>query len=209
MILAFYDIAILSACPQKFVDPNAGRGVSIRAVESACAAVRTLRSLGHDTAEERVIQRFQNGLSFIEVHQSGHLVGSAWIVSAPSRYIDEAALSFPLSVNEIWLRDVFVSPGYRGRGIFSGLISQLRIFNESDIRCIWSDVDVSNAASMKAHEKSGFARVGRIRTLVMFDSLIVRLSKVEKYGLLGGIRPDKRIVLLLGEARQKHLRWIA
>jgi len=132
------------------------------------------RAAGREAAPERVRQRRRHGLRFFSLIEQGTVVANTWAVRGSVRFLDEAMLMLRLAPDAACLRDVFVRPADRGRGLFRQLVEGLEHGPLAGIRELWSCVDASNPASIGAHRRAAFAIAGEISTVALFDRLMWR-----------------------------------
>jgi ribosomal-protein-alanine N-acetyltransferase len=97
---------------------------------------------------ERPAKSFHWG---IQHRESGKIIGEVWIYLIENDRMAKAALR--------------VAPKAQGRGYASeALAAAVRFcFEKTELRRIWTDVDVRNAASCRVLEKCGFTREGMVR----------------------------------------------
>ena len=59
---------------------------------------------------------------------------------------------------------VYVAPGHHGRGVGSTLLADLLVRGKAGgLHCVIARVDSEQIASLRLHEKYGFAEAGRLR----------------------------------------------
>jgi GNAT superfamily N-acetyltransferase len=151
-------------------------------------------------SDERLRQRFERGLTFFALReQSGQVVATAWVVPpGGERFIDEAGAGLRLGTDAASLRDVFVAPGERRRGLFSTLVGAVTA-RVGGLKALWSVVDRSNAASLHAHGRSGFEIMGRLEVLHLAGLVMLRL-RWPGHLLEGSTYAEGRRILLTGDA---------
>lgn len=170
---------------------------------------QALLDMGRRIPTERSARRFRNGLRFFVLQAGGQAVASSWLVHGGTRYIDELNWSFPVPADACWLRDIHVSTPRRGQGVFVHFVQLLAAGLQPACRCVWSDVDASNAASLRAHQKAGFEIVTRLRALDIGGRLRLRGGTPAWSPAIQELDPGRRIVLLTGERLQRHRSLIA
>ena len=173
-------------------------------IQAAHAAV------GHRIRDARLAQRLRNGLWLARFDVDGVPVATTWLAGgAGGRYIDELNWLLPMAPRDLWLRDVFVAPAWRRRGLFVQMVAALRQLDGGADRCIWSDVDWDNLPSMRAHEAAGLRVVARAKALDLFGRLRIR-SALPPWPLpVVEIDPAARWVWLRGATRARHQALIA
>lgn len=209
-LLQIHDIAILKARPPLPARP-APADLELRELfqDQTAEIIAGHNRLGRRTPPERIQRRFKHGLRFFELWRSGVLTGSTWAASGSARYIDELAWALPLQPHEIWLRDVFISPDARGSRLFTHMTSLMARAANPNCTTIWSDVDWSNHASMRAHTAAGFEIWKRSRALVIVDRLLLR-SHIRDWHLpIDQLAPQQRALWLTKARREQHASLIA
>jgi GNAT superfamily N-acetyltransferase len=129
---------------------------------------------GRDSEAERVRQRRRHGLRFFSLLEHDTVVANTWAVRGGARFLDEAMLVLQLAPDAACLRDVFVRPADRGRGIFRQLVESLEHGPLDGISDLWSCVEAGNLASIAAHRRAAFAPAGEVSTVALFDRLMWR-----------------------------------
>ena len=168
-----------------------------------------LNLVGHPIKPARLQQRLRNGLRLVRFDLDGTPVATTWLASSGGRYIDELNWLLPIGAGDVWLRDVFVAPAWRGRGLFSKIVATLAWPQDGPARRIWSDVDWVNAQSMRAHKAAGFQVVARVRALDFWGRLRVR-SAVPPWPMpVSEIEPASRLIWLRGGRLRRHLELLA
>lgn len=164
--------------------------------------------IGHGVSPERLQRRLANGLSFAAFSINGHAIASTWLASG-GRYVDEVNWWFPIGPDELWLRDVFVAPAFRGRRLFADMVLAVAHRGDAPNRRVWSDVDWIDARSMRAHELAGFRIAARVRALDFMGRIRLR-SALPAWPLpVTEIDPKSRWIWLHGSRLQRHLELLA
>jgi len=165
-------------------------------------------ALGHRVAASMMERRLANRLRFAVFLQAGTPVASTWLASG-GRYIDELNWWLPIDAEELWLRDVFVAPAWRGRRLFSALVATLAWRKDKPARRIWSDVDWDNEGSMNAHKAAGFSVVARVRAIDLGGRIRIR-SALPSWPLpVDEIDPGARLIWLRGHRLRRHQELLA
>lgn len=207
--IRYHDSAILRAKRGAFGDVASGLTVTelaenqVDGVHSACTAI------GHDIAVDRVRTRFRHGLKFFQLWCGESMAGTTWIVAGSGRYIDEVGWLLPLRKEELWVRDIFISPAFRGRRLMSSFLALIVAQCWPECLCVWSDVDWRNRPSMRAHMNAGFQVRARVRALDVAGRLLVRSPVMSWDEPVTEIEPQQRILWLRGDRLQRHLALIA
>lgn len=173
-LFCYRRIAILRA---SVILANPDPGYSLREYKAYVPSIAaSAKYLGrkYPSLEERFRKRFKKGMRYYELLQEDQLLGTAWIHPDGFRYVDEIGFLIPISKNNIWLRDVFVAPEFRGRGLFSRMINMVISQYYPHISIIMSDTEICNKASMAAHQGSGFTLMGSMRVLHIAKILMLR-----------------------------------
>jgi hypothetical protein len=166
------------------------------------------KELGHRLADPVLERRLANRLAFVVFLAKGQPVASSWLATG-GRYVDELNWWLPIADGELWLRDVFVVAGWRGRRLFSCIVDALAHHRGTTKVRIWSDVDWDNAASMRAHEAAGFQVVARVRALDLMGRLRIRSSLPSWPSPVEEIAPASRCIWLRGDSLSRHLQLLA
>lgn len=159
------------------------------------AIIDIYHSAGREISEQRARARFSHRLKFYLLTREGSTVAWTWLIPPPRRFIDEAACHFPVPEKATWIRDIFVSPEYRGRRIFTVLLEVLfnRVLGAD--REIWSDTAGRNQSSLKAHLNAGFEIVDSLKILRLNKLLLARLRRPARIRWIDGYQPGRRVVL--------------
>jgi GNAT superfamily N-acetyltransferase len=185
-------------------------GLQEHSASGTLAVTELHRCLGHRIAAERVEKRFGQGLRFLVLMLGDRPVASTWIVpGGQARYIDELGWRFPLAPTEFWVRDVFVSPGARGHGIFATFIDLIASGGADPCTIVWSDVDADNPGSLRAHARAGFTVWTRTRALDFRGRLRWRGRPPAWHLPITGLEPAHHLLRLQGATLQSHLDWVA
>lgn len=208
-MLRLHDIAILEARNPCFQVPPGELHVTEITPQHTGAVREAYAVVGHEIAEERVIKRFRSGLRFFQLWHQDTLAGTTWIIVGSRRYLDELAWSLPMHQDELWVRDVYISPKFRGRRLFSSLMGLILANHMRGYRSIWSDVSWRNKASLQAHAKAGFQVRARVRAVDLAGRVIIR-SRIISWGEpILEIEPARQIIWLRADRLQMHRELIA
>lgn len=156
---------------------NADPGYSLREYKAYVPSIAaTAKHFGREypSLEERFRKRFEKGMRYYELFLDNQVLGTAWIHPDGFRFIDEIGFLLPISKNSIWIRDAFVAPEFRGRGLFSRMINMIISEYFPHISTIMSDTEICNKASMAAHQGCGFKLAGTMRVLHVAKMLMLR-----------------------------------
>lgn len=110
---------------------------------------------------------------------AGQVLGYAW-VSTDSTHVEER-FGYELCIpNEaIYIYDVYIDPQNRGKGLWKGILSQLRdIMEVNGRRKIVANVDLGNNRSIHIHEKYGFNLVSSSTFINLFGLKILNTKKI-------------------------------
>lgn len=179
------------------------RSVELKAAQGA-EILQLHQTLGHRMTQQRLNQRFRNGLRFLAFHQGDTLLGSSWVAIGGARYVDELNWYLPILPTEFWVRDVFIMPSQRGRGLFGGLVKLIAQRHVPGCTAAWSDVDWINGTSMRAHAHAGFEVYARLRALDFDGRLRLRGPAPSWHEPVLEIDPGKRLLLMQGVRLQRH-----
>lgn len=157
----------------------------------------------------RIERRFNHGLRFFQLWKGDALAASTWMVHGGTRYIDELALAFPLSPSELWVRDIFVAPNMRRLGMFGELLTTIIVHAAPQSTVLWSDVDWSNTASIRAHQRSGFSIEMRLRALDFGRRYRLRSLPRHWPQPLADLEPARKLLTWNATLRQRHRTLIA
>ncbi|HEY9202315.1 MAG TPA: GNAT family N-acetyltransferase [Gammaproteobacteria bacterium] len=146
---------------------------------------------------EQLISRFSNGLYFYLIQDGSRCMATAWMHPKGERFVDEAGYILKAAGHSIWLRDVYVTPEYRGRGIFSDFIKQIAKQYYPAASFMFSDLETNNLKSRNAHKHCGFKFIAAFKVYHLLSSLMIR-SPIEPDSQLisvFGYKPEKRICI--------------
>lgn len=204
-----HDVAIL-AMDAALVSSRAGSFAMTTHELDHTAGIQAAHSaVGHQINAARLQQRLRNGLRFARFDIDGTAVATTWLAGGTGRYIDELNWMLPIGADELWLRDVFVAPTWRGRRLFTDMAAALARPADAPARRIWSDVDWDNIPSMRAHEAAGFRVVARARSLDFWGRIRLR-SALPSWPLpLTEIETRSRWIWLHGAKLQRHQELLA
>lgn len=148
-------------------------------------------------SRKQLISRFSNGLHFYRIQDGNKCIASAWVHPEGKRFVDEVGYILKAADNSVWLRDVYVVPEYRGKGIFSDFIKQISKQYYPAASFMFSDLEANNLKSKNAHQRCGFKFIATFKVFHLFNSLMMR-SPVESEKQLinvSGYKPEKRIFI--------------
>ena len=118
--------------------------------------------------------RFSNGLLFyVLLDENKSFIASLWVHPEGIRFVDEIGVTFKSQQRDIWLRDGYVRPIYRGQRLLQQLILHTVLKDYSDKDIIWSDTERSNQSSLRFHKKAGFKDEGVVCTLSLVNRLVL------------------------------------
>ncbi|MBL8342552.1 MAG: hypothetical protein JNL30_13870 [Rubrivivax sp.] len=210
MYLARHDLALLEA---RQLDDGTPLADALRLEElqpdQLHQVLQTYRDLGHRHPEGRPQRRFANRLRFGRLWMGEQIVASIWVAQGVHRYIDELNWRLPMRHDQFWVRDVFVAPAWRGQRLFQSLLRLVAAQWLEHFHSAWSDVDWSNATSIKAHVAAGFEVRHRVRSLDLAGRLRLRDRLVAWPDAVTALTPRRRWLWLCGDARRLHLDWVA
>lgn len=208
-LLHLHDVALLSTNPAQDLGQAAGRSALQIEETSERNRIRAAHAaLGHRVTDLAIERRLAHRLRFAVFLQDGVPVASAWLACG-GRYIDELNWWLPIAADELWLRDVFVAPAWRGRRLFSAIVASLARREGRPDRRIWSDVDWDNPNSMRAHQAAGLEVVARVRALDLGGRIRIR-SALPPWPLpVLELDPAARLIWLRGERLKRHQELIA
>jgi hypothetical protein len=168
-----------------------------------------LAEVGNPTPEARITGRLRQGLTFHAFMDGGAVAATTWLALSGERFLDEAMLAAKIGADMAWLRDVFVQPARRGRRLFGAAIAALEAGPLAGRSTLWSFVEATNTASLRAHRKLEFWPVGHIRSLALFDRLMLRQMRLDVPLEWCGYRPGDRLLFLDAEARSYRTAHLA
>ncbi len=208
-----HDVALLKANRPGDDSSPGSIAADYRSVELTAAQGQEImqlhQALGHRMTQPRLDQRFGNDLRFFAFHQGDTLLGSSWVAIGGARYIDELNWSLPIRPTEFWVRDVFVMPSQRGRGLFAALVKLIAQRHVPGCTGAWSDVDWINGTSMRAHAHAGFEVHARLRALDFDGRLRLRGPAPPWHEPVLEIDPGKRLLLMHGVRLRRHRALLA
>lgn len=155
------------------------------------------RQRGNDISPERLARRLELGLRFFELVREETYLASVWIISKGARFIDEVGYCIVLGSDELSLRDSYVSPHVRGRGLWAQLVDQILREEFPKARALWSCVDKRNQLALRAHRRYGFEETEVLWAVRVAGHLLIRCRPVHE--AVSGFQPERRIVWLGSE----------
>ena len=173
------------------------------------AVVETCRAMSRPVRPARVERRYAHGLRYFDLRDGAETIATTFIIWRGTRFVDELGLHFPVPEHSIWIRDVFVSPQARGRGVFVQFLDTLLRDVFPDVTTIWSDTESSNAASLRAHGKYGFRVVGHLRALTLARVLLWRMAHPGQVPPCDGYRIQHRFLRVGSEFRSYCEKFLA
>ncbi len=172
-VLAWTDLTLMN---RELPAARSPRPVGLEEYAEWSQAIQDVHDeLGRAIPKSRLQARLGHGMRFYVLRENGRAVCTAWLATGPERFIDEAAVGLTIPANGLWLRDIFVPPSERGRGRFQQLLDGALAFHP-DATTLWSDVHVSNVASLRAHLRYGFRPVGAVRALHVGKRVLLRCA---------------------------------
>ena len=145
--LRVYERRLDAPAPSSVVPP----GVEVRVVDQPLAA-GDVGASWHPQAAERL----RDGQAYAIAHHEAEVVAYCWLAFTPV-WVGEIGHAVVPGPEDVYLYDAFTMPGWRGRGLFSAMISPLLALARSRHRkraLIF--VDAGNRASRRAIERAGF-----------------------------------------------------
>ena len=167
------------------------------------------QQMGHRMSQPRMEQRFRNRLRYFALFEGDVLLGSTWVAIGGGRYVDELNWVLPIAPNQFWVRDVYIVPTQRGRGLFPALLKQIARAHVPGCSAAWSDVDWINQPSMRAHAKAGFTVQARLRALDFNGLVRLRGPVPAWHEAVQDVEPGKRWLLMRGARLQRHRELLA
>jgi RimJ/RimL family protein N-acetyltransferase len=162
------------------------------------------QQLAHRMTPQRLAQRFGNGLRYFALYAGDTPIGSTWAAVGTARYVDELNWLLPILPTEFWVRDVFLSPAWRGKGLFPALLRLLAEHHVPGCTAAWSDVDWPNAQSMRAHRNAGFEVYTRARTFDIAGRLRLRSPLPSWHLPVLEMNLSQRLLWLRNGSLQRH-----
>lgn len=156
---------------------------------------------GRSADAMRTEQRLRLGMRYFSLRRDGRVIAGTWAIRGGERFLDESMLAFDLDMQSASLRDVFVHPAHRGTGAFAELIDAVQSGPLRGIDGLWSFVDPRNAASIRAHERSGFGVRGWSWSWTAWDRVMWRGHRLPLELPCPEYRPDRRLLWLDADAR--------
>jgi len=163
--------------------------------------VEVNRLLRRGFPEERLLARFRHGLKFFVLRAGEDVAATTWIVTEGERFVDEEGVGLLVPADGLWVRDIFIAPQRRGRGLFAVLLDGVRE-QFPKVHSIWSDVDRDNHPSLSAHLRYGFEPVARFTTLHLAGQLMIRLRWPVSLPMGSVFKPHRRVLLTGAAYRQ-------
>src|SRR5262245_44138680 len=97
----------------------------------------------------RMMRRFHFGCRWFAIPEGDTPVAWCWM-TAKSRYLDECQWLFELGANDVWIRDLFCAPAFRGQRLMEALLWDAWAKLGRPQR-YFSDVATNNRSSMRLH----------------------------------------------------------
>jgi len=210
MIATLHDIAVLRAPADAFRHPEPADLQLRELSRNQIAEIQKGHiAQGRKIPPRRIERRLNHDLRFFQLWKGNTLAASTWIAHGTPRYIDELSLAFPMSADELWVRDVFVAPEMRGMKLFIRLLSAIVAEAAPDCSALWSDVDWVNKTSIRAHTSAGFAVQSRLRALDLGRRIRIRSLPPAWHLPITELVPDRRLILWNEALRHCHSELIA
>lgn len=114
-----------------------------------------------DTRAETVRRRLAAGHWYVTAHFQGRLVYTRWVGVGKSfeYYLD---CDFDMAPDEVYLYDLYVAPGLRGKKIATALASQVyQYLRDAGYRRIVTTILPETKASLRVAEKAGNRVIGK------------------------------------------------
>jgi len=127
-----------------------------------------------DYSADRARQRFSNGLFFYALFDQQTVAASCWIHPQGKRFIDETGYMVSTAENSLWLRDIYVNPGYRGKQVCANFIRCAAHQFYPAATTFYSDIESHNTASIHAHKRAGFQYMCTLKAVHLFKYLMLR-----------------------------------
>jgi len=181
--LRVYERRIDAPAPPSVVPP----GVEVRVADQPLAA-GDVGARWHPQAAERL----RDGQACAIAHHETEVVAYCWLACTPV-WVGEIGHTVVPGPEDVYLYDAFTMPGWRGRGLFSAVISPLLALARSRRRSrALIFVGAGNRASRRAIERAGF-------------EIVHTVSRVELCGLtrlwFRGPRSSRVTLVATQEAR--------
>ena len=121
--------------------------------------VPALRGSMLDAASEEILKRLNAGKYCYSAWVDGQLVAYGW-VSFVDEHIGELNLRIKLLPGEVYIWDCATSPAFRGKHLYSSLLSHMiRELSAEGFCRAWIGTDLDNVASQKGIVRAGFHHV--------------------------------------------------
>lgn len=179
--IIFYDIDLEDKATHY---PKAGE-LSFRKIRGAGDKYFTklLRAFPGNDFDERIREPAKEGYIAFYGEQ---VAGYGWI-TREEFYIDELNYAYPLMEDEFFIYDCFISPQFRGRGIYPAMLQAILrdyyLYKACRRACI--GVASANRGSRRGVSKAGFREFNRI-------TYCRWLGRERWWGKIGGWRPKNR-----------------
>lgn len=191
-VLDYKCLVVMSTQAARAVDTEGLDIVEYRDYSSSITTTLIALDRQYPDLEQRLRNRFRQGMRYYEVYKKGVIVGTAWIHPDGYRFVDEIGYLLPVRPGSVWLRDIFIVDQYRGQGLFSKIVAGVISQYYPDVLTLWSDTETHNKASVSAHRKCDFEIVGYMRALRLFNYFLVRDAPLSSLGTVSGYRMHKR-----------------
>lgn len=157
----------------------------------------SLESHGRESPgmRQKAISRFSHGQRLYECFIDEVLVATFWLHPNGRRFVDEAGYALKLPAGCTFLRDIFVAPEFRGRNIFSKVLSDAVRRFQPEIDRFWSDTTSDNLSSMRAHQKAGLEVVATFWVLHIARRIMIRSSAPKTIGKWTGFKFPQRLLI--------------
>jgi GNAT superfamily N-acetyltransferase len=101
-----------------------------------------------------------------------------------------AGLYVPLAPDECWTEATYVLPAYRNQQVMTAILAAERDYlRERGIRSVYAIVDCSNAASLRAFARAGYAPTGMVRRMTCrFNRWAIRFGAIDEASLQRWLR---------------------
>jgi RimJ/RimL family protein N-acetyltransferase len=164
------------------------------------------RELGREKyySRKNAISRFKHGLYFYTLVDDNKVVATSWIHPQGERFVDEIGYMIRTPLNSLWLRDIYVSPDYRGRHICATFIKNAARQFFPSATSFYSDIESHNKPSIRAHLRCGYQHMCNIKALHICKTLMVRshLQPGCEDFQLSGYKADRKLCLTLSDYYQ-------
>lgn len=112
--------------------------------------------------DARMEARVKNGMRFFAAIQNNEVIAYLWMHSTSDRFFDEIGLFLAKGADNLWLRDMYVTPRHRGQRLFVNTLNAVICQYFPDCRYLYSDVDHDNSPSLRAHQHLGMEEIGKV-----------------------------------------------